>query len=93
MMNEEGLEILYQNCGLMFPESKKLSVDDCCKLEDRFPISCAQNLVQLQTIYVSDSDELNYVFGLQDHVYGLSYPDKIHIVFPVLEVLKLRRLP
>lgn len=79
--------------SLMFPKLRILSVGRCDKLEYIFPIYCAQGLVQLQWISISDACEMKYVFGKDAGEDLSTNQNQNQILFPQLKWFRLFRLP
>ncbi|KAI4315945.1 hypothetical protein L6164_023969 [Bauhinia variegata] len=77
------------NSHLVLPNLKRLSVFSCHKLEFILPISC---LEQLQEIEIEQASQLKHVFGQYDQRDHSSHQDNIQVAFPMLMVLMLKSL-
>ncbi|KAH1120720.1 hypothetical protein J1N35_003880 [Gossypium stocksii] len=72
---------------LCLPKLKTLHINDCSKLEYVVPITLAQGLTALESLWVSDCDELKQVFGMPNEQDGVQHHGSL--LLPSLRDLKL----
>ncbi|MBA0669510.1 hypothetical protein Goklo_029666, partial [Gossypium klotzschianum] len=76
---------------LRLPKLNTLSIKGCAKLEYVVPITLAQGLPALESLWVSSCGALKQVFGMPNEQDGVQHHGSL--LLPSLEDLKLKRLP
>lgn len=96
IVTDEGDSHDHSNCRSIFPNLKKVLVQNCSLLESLFPASHFRTLDHLESVEISGTPKLRYVFGKCYCEDNLSLPLKdqsVEIHLPALKHLSLHDLP